>query len=132
MCMFGLTVSTAELTNIKEVMADHARIEAMQEELHQFNILKVWELVNKPFRKILMDVKMDFLNGPLKEELREPDADHAGCLDTRKSTSRGIQFLGDKLVNWMSKKQDRTSMSTAEAEYVALSTSCAKVLWTRT
>ncbi|GJR48671.1 hypothetical protein Tco_1316774 [Tanacetum coccineum] len=33
------------------------------------------------------------------------DADHAGCIDTRKSTSRGIQFLGDKLVSWMSKKQ---------------------------
>ncbi|GJR96218.1 hypothetical protein Tco_0268392 [Tanacetum coccineum] len=26
------------------------------------------------------------------------DADHAGCIDTRKSTSGGIQFLGDKLV----------------------------------
>ncbi|GJZ87140.1 hypothetical protein Tco_0658750 [Tanacetum coccineum] len=35
-----------------------------------------------------------------------PDADHAGCVYTRKSTSGGIQFLGDKLVNWMSKKQD--------------------------
>ncbi|GJU01377.1 retrovirus-related pol polyprotein from transposon TNT 1-94 [Tanacetum coccineum] len=32
------------------------------------------------------------------------DADHARCLDTRKSTSGGIQFLGDKLVKWMSKK----------------------------
>nr|GEZ03024.1 copia protein [Tanacetum cinerariifolium] len=31
--------------------------------------------------------------------------DHAGCLDTRKSTSGGIQFLGgDKLVSWSSKK----------------------------
>nr|GEV38109.1 retrovirus-related Pol polyprotein from transposon TNT 1-94 [Tanacetum cinerariifolium] len=27
------------------------------------------------------------------------DADHAGCIDTRKSTSGGIQFLGDKLVS---------------------------------
>ncbi|GJT97421.1 hypothetical protein Tco_1092939 [Tanacetum coccineum] len=27
------------------------------------------------------------------------DADHARCIDTRKSTSRGIQFLGDKLVS---------------------------------
>ncbi|GKG21061.1 hypothetical protein Tco_0383656, partial [Tanacetum coccineum] len=34
------------------------------------------------------------------------DADHAGCLDTRKSTFGGIQFLGDKLVSWMSKKQN--------------------------
>nr|GFD08741.1 retrovirus-related Pol polyprotein from transposon TNT 1-94 [Tanacetum cinerariifolium] len=29
------------------------------------------------------------------------DLDHAGCLDSRKSTSGGIQFLGgDKLVSW--------------------------------
>ncbi|GJV56635.1 hypothetical protein Tco_1457640 [Tanacetum coccineum] len=60
------------------------------------------------------------------------DADHAGCLDTRKSTSGGIQFLGDKLVSWMSKKQDCTAMSSAEAEYVALSASCAQVMWMRT
>nr|GEU89431.1 putative ribonuclease H-like domain-containing protein [Tanacetum cinerariifolium] len=43
------------------------------------------------------------------------------CLDTRKSTSGGIQFLGDKLVSWMSKKRDCTAMSSAKAEYVALS-----------
>ncbi|GJT14170.1 hypothetical protein Tco_0861212 [Tanacetum coccineum] len=60
------------------------------------------------------------------------DADHAGCLDTRKSTSGGIQFLGDKLVSWMSKKQDCTAMSSAEAEYMALSASCAQVMWMRT
>nr|GEW80118.1 putative RNA-directed DNA polymerase [Tanacetum cinerariifolium] len=61
------------------------------------------------------------------------DLDHAGYLDTRKSTSGGIQFLGgDKLVSWSSKKQDCTSMSSAEAEYVSLSTCCAQVLWMRT
>ncbi|GJR49208.1 retrovirus-related pol polyprotein from transposon TNT 1-94 [Tanacetum coccineum] len=57
---------------------------------------------------------------------------HAGCFVTRKSTSGGIQFLGDKLVSWMSKKQDCTAMSSAEAEYVALSASCAQVMWMRT
>ncbi|GJT24694.1 hypothetical protein Tco_0894631 [Tanacetum coccineum] len=56
----------------------------------------------------------------------------AGCVDTRKSTSGGIQFLGDKLVSWMSKKQDCTAMSSAEAEYVALSASCAQIMWMRT
>ncbi|GKB07382.1 retrovirus-related pol polyprotein from transposon TNT 1-94 [Tanacetum coccineum] len=55
------------------------------------------------------------------------DDDHAGCLDTRKITSGGIQFLGDKLVSWMSKKQDCTAMSSTEVEYVALSASCAQV-----
>nr|GEU83738.1 ribonuclease H-like domain-containing protein [Tanacetum cinerariifolium] len=56
------------------------------------------------------------------------DGDHAGCIDTRKSTSGEIQFLGDKLVSWMSKKQNCTAMSSTEAEYVALSTSCAQVI----
>nr|GEZ62299.1 retrovirus-related Pol polyprotein from transposon TNT 1-94 [Tanacetum cinerariifolium] len=61
------------------------------------------------------------------------DSDHAGCLDSCKSISGGIQFLGcDKLVNWSSKKQDCTSMSSAEAEYVSLSACCAQVLWMRT
>nr|GEW43573.1 retrovirus-related Pol polyprotein from transposon TNT 1-94 [Tanacetum cinerariifolium] len=61
------------------------------------------------------------------------DSDHAGCLDSCKSTSGGIQFLGgDKLVRWSSKKQDCTSMSSAEAEYVSLSACCAQVLWMRT
>nr|GEU78109.1 retrovirus-related Pol polyprotein from transposon TNT 1-94 [Tanacetum cinerariifolium] len=60
------------------------------------------------------------------------DANQAECIDTRKSTSRGIQFLGDKLVSWMSKKHNCTTMSSAEAEYVALSASCAQVMWMRT
>nr|GFC74446.1 copia protein [Tanacetum cinerariifolium] len=51
----------------------------------------------------------------------------AGCLDSRKSTSGGIQFLGgDKLVSWSPKKQDCTSMYSAEAEYVSLSHSRTK------
>ncbi|GKB04772.1 retrovirus-related pol polyprotein from transposon TNT 1-94 [Tanacetum coccineum] len=52
--------------------------------------------------------------------------DHAGCIDTHKSTSGGIQFLGDKLVDWMSNKQDCTVMSSAESESVVLSASCAQ------
>ncbi|GKA56110.1 retrovirus-related pol polyprotein from transposon TNT 1-94 [Tanacetum coccineum] len=187
MCMFALTMSIAEPKTIKEAMADSAWIEAIQEELHQFDRLQVWEIVDKPFGKNLiklkwlwknkkdenqtvirnkarlvakgyareegidfeesfapvarleavrifvayaahksfpiyqMDVKTAFLNGPLKEEDSDfeltafLDADHAGCIDTRKSTFGGIQFLGDKLVSWMSKKQDCTIMSSAEA-----------------
>ncbi|GKD89103.1 retrovirus-related pol polyprotein from transposon TNT 1-94 [Tanacetum coccineum] len=281
MCMFVLTVSTVEPKNIKEATADSAWIDAMQDELHQFDRLQVWELVDKPIGKMTinlkwlwknkkdedqtvirnkarlvakgyaqeeayksfpiyqMDVKTAFLNGTLKEEvyvaqpegfidpdhpekvylLRKAlyglkqaprawtsyppvpkrylyqsgqvrsrnsekhgmvnchtigtplatkpkldadlsgkpidqtdyhskigllmylksidsgfeltaflDADHAGCIDTHKSTFGGIQFLGDKLVSWMSKKQNYTAMYLAEAEYVALSASCAQVM----
>ncbi|GKA69980.1 retrovirus-related pol polyprotein from transposon TNT 1-94 [Tanacetum coccineum] len=60
------------------------------------------------------------------------DADHAGCNDDCKSTSGGIQFRGDKLVSWSSKKQDCTAISTTEAEYVSLSACCAQVIWMRT
>nr|GEX81029.1 retrovirus-related Pol polyprotein from transposon TNT 1-94 [Tanacetum cinerariifolium] len=59
------------------------------------------------------------------------DVDHAGCIDSRKSFSAGIQFLSDKLVSWMSKKQNCTAMSSAEAEYVALSHSRTKHIHTR-
>nr|GEY67926.1 retrovirus-related Pol polyprotein from transposon TNT 1-94 [Tanacetum cinerariifolium] len=38
------------------------------------------------------------------------------------------QSIGDKLVSWMSKKQNYTAMSSPEAEYVALSASCAQVI----
>ncbi|GJY49491.1 hypothetical protein Tco_0439447 [Tanacetum coccineum] len=60
------------------------------------------------------------------------NADHAGCNDDCKSTSRGIQFLGDKLVSWSSKKQDYNAMSSVEAEYISLSVCCAQVIWMRT
>nr|GFA73849.1 Gag-Pol polyprotein [Tanacetum cinerariifolium] len=43
----------------------------------------------------------------------------------------GAKFLGEKLVSWFSKKQDCTSLSTAESKYVSLSACCAQVLWMR-
>nr|GEX60310.1 hypothetical protein [Tanacetum cinerariifolium] len=51
MCMFALTVSRTEPKNIKEAMDDSAWIESMQEELHQFDRLDVWELVDRPLSK---------------------------------------------------------------------------------
>ncbi|GJT42897.1 retrovirus-related pol polyprotein from transposon TNT 1-94 [Tanacetum coccineum] len=141
MCMFALAVSTAKLTNIKEAMADHAWIEAMQEELHQFDILK-------------MDVKTAVLNGPLKEEVYVAqlddfiDYDHPEKVYRLMKARHGLKqaprawydelsnFLmskgftkGEKLVSWMLKKHDCTAMSTTKAEYMALSASCAQVMW---
>ncbi|GJT10575.1 retrovirus-related pol polyprotein from transposon TNT 1-94 [Tanacetum coccineum] len=49
------------------------------------------------------------------------DADHAGCQDTRHSTSGSMQFLGDRLISWSSKRQKSVAMSSTEAEYIALS-----------
>nr|GEV32045.1 hypothetical protein [Tanacetum cinerariifolium] len=44
------------------------------------------------------------------------DADHAGCIDYRKSTSGGIQFLADKLVSWMSKKRNCTALCSCHVD----------------
>nr|GEW83151.1 copia protein [Tanacetum cinerariifolium] len=182
MCMFELTVSTAKPKTIKEAMADSTWIEAMQEELYQFDGLQVWELVDKPFGKNIIKLnwlwknkKDEYQTGYAQKEgvdfdesfapvarleavsvgtqmaTKHLEADlsgtlvdqtkyrsmvgalmyltasrqdnmhatyHAGCLDSRKSTSGGMQFLGgDKLVSWLSKKQDCTSMSSAEADH---------------
>ena len=55
------------------------------------------------------------------------NADWAGCVDDRKSTSGGAFFLGVSLVAWISKNQTSISLSTAEAEYIAASKCCTQV-----
>nr|GEZ66447.1 retrovirus-related Pol polyprotein from transposon TNT 1-94 [Tanacetum cinerariifolium] len=57
MCMFALTVSRTEPKNIKEAMTDSAWIESMQEELHQFDRLDIWELVDKPLCTNVINLK---------------------------------------------------------------------------
>nr|GEZ70351.1 retrovirus-related Pol polyprotein from transposon TNT 1-94 [Tanacetum cinerariifolium] len=57
MCMFALTVSRTKPKNIKEAMADSAWIESMLEELHQFDRLDVWELVDRPLCTNVINLK---------------------------------------------------------------------------
>nr|GEW18712.1 hypothetical protein [Tanacetum cinerariifolium] len=56
-CMFVLSVSRTEPKNIKEAMADSAWIESMQEELHQFDRLDVWELLDRPLCTNVINLK---------------------------------------------------------------------------
>ncbi|GJU32696.1 retrovirus-related pol polyprotein from transposon TNT 1-94 [Tanacetum coccineum] len=59
------------------------------------------------------------------------NADHAGCQDTRRSTSGSMEFVGDRLVSWSSTRQKSVVISSMEDEYIALSGCCAQVLWMR-
>ncbi|GJW67210.1 hypothetical protein Tco_0121634 [Tanacetum coccineum] len=59
------------------------------------------------------------------------DVDHAGCQDTKRSTSRCMQLLGDRLVSWLSKRQKSDAISSTEAEYIAMSGYYAQILWMR-
>jgi hypothetical protein len=56
------------------------------------------------------------------------DSDHAGDIDTSKSTS-GIPFFGKCLVSWQLVKQQVVSLSSCEAEYIAASTASTQSLW---
>nr|GEX50391.1 hypothetical protein [Tanacetum cinerariifolium]GEX53709.1 hypothetical protein [Tanacetum cinerariifolium] len=67
MCMFALTVSRTKPKNIKEAMADFAWIEAIQEEIHQFDRLDVWELIDIPLCKNVIKMKWLWKNKRDKE-----------------------------------------------------------------
>ncbi|GJX71353.1 retrovirus-related pol polyprotein from transposon TNT 1-94 [Tanacetum coccineum] len=161
-------------------MADSAWIEAMQEELHQFDRLDVWELVDRPLCKNVINMKWiwknkhDEENTVIRNKARLVAKGYAQKerIDFEESfapvawleavrlfiayaahksflkalyglkqaprawydelsnflVSKGFSKGGDKLVSWSSKKQDCTSISLAEAEYVSLSACCAQVL----
>jgi hypothetical protein len=81
-----------------------------------------------------------YVNGSLQRGLCYPadtspilhaysDADYAGCLDTRRSTTGWCMFLGPALISWKSKKQDRVSKSSTESEYRAMSQACSEIFW---
>ena len=57
------------------------------------------------------------------------DADWAGNLDDRRSTSGNLFLLSNAPVSWQSKKQSNVTLSTTEAEYVALSSATQELVW---
>ncbi|GAV99168.1 retrotransposon Ty1-copia subclass [Lentinula edodes] len=57
------------------------------------------------------------------------DSDHAGCVDTRRSTSGYVFFMAGSPVSWSSKRQPSAALSSTEAEYIALSRACQQAVW---
>nr|GEX89050.1 ribonuclease H-like domain, reverse transcriptase, RNA-dependent DNA polymerase [Tanacetum cinerariifolium] len=52
------------------------------------------------------------------------DSDYGGATQDRKSTTRGCQFMGKRLISWKCKKQTIVATSTTKAEYVAAASGC--------
>ncbi|XP_066324526.1 uncharacterized mitochondrial protein AtMg00810-like [Miscanthus floridulus] len=59
------------------------------------------------------------------------DADMAGDIDGRRSTSVVLIFLGSVPISWLSLKQKVVALSTYEAEYVAAATAVCQAVWLR-
>nr|GEY76361.1 hypothetical protein [Tanacetum cinerariifolium] len=56
------------------------------------------------------------------------DSKYGGSTQDHKSTTRGCQFFGRRLISWQCKKQTIVAISTTEAEYVAAASCCGQVL----
>ena len=59
------------------------------------------------------------------------DADWACDLDTRRSTTGNVFKMSEGAISWLSQKQSTVALSTAEAEYIALSSATQEVVWLR-
>nr|GEU67171.1 retrovirus-related Pol polyprotein from transposon TNT 1-94 [Tanacetum cinerariifolium] len=90
MCMFALTVSRTEPKNIKEAMADSAWIESMQEELHQFDRLGVWELVDIPLCKNVINMKWLWKNK--RDEEKTVIQNKSRLVAKRYAQKEGVDF----------------------------------------
>ncbi|GJZ02892.1 hypothetical protein Tco_0520853 [Tanacetum coccineum] len=55
------------------------------------------------------------------------NSDYAGATQDRKSTTRGCQFLENRLISWQYKKQTVVATFTTEAEYVAAASCCGQI-----
>ena len=103
------------------------------------------QYMSKPSKDHWMGVKrvLRYLKGTLKYGLKfsaqeeKPelfgysDADWAGDVDTRRSTSGYVFQIGSGTVSWSSRKQQTVAKSSTEAEYVALSSATQEAVWLR-
>nr|GFC54612.1 integrase, catalytic region, zinc finger, CCHC-type, peptidase aspartic, catalytic [Tanacetum cinerariifolium] len=73
-CYYDAFLTSVEPKTYKEALTQSCWIEAMQEELHEFERLKVWELIPRPDKvmvitlKWIYKVKLDELGGILKNK----------------------------------------------------------------
>ena len=92
-----------------------------------------WIAVKRIMRYLIgtMHLGLLYRKNELKSCVGFSDADWAGDLDDRKSTSGYIFQMSGAAISWRSKKQACVALSTAEAEYIALASAAQEAVWMR-
>jgi histone deacetylase 1/2 len=90
-----------------------------------------WEAVKRILRYVkgTLQTGLQIRKSPLTGISIFTDADWAGDVDDRRSTSGFAVFVGPNLISWSSKKQPTVSRSSTEAEYKALANGAAEAKW---
>jgi hypothetical protein len=86
------------------------------------------------YLKSTSHLRLNYQNNLKDNEIRLNgycDADWAGDVDDRKSTTGCAIKINDCLINWISKKQSTVALSSAEAEYMAISATIQEMKWIR-
>ena len=90
-----------------------------------------WKAVKRIFRYLRGTVELGLLyeDNSNKSILGYSDADWAGDIVDRRSTSGYVFTLNGAAVSWKSKKQTCVGLSTTEADYMALSSAAQEAVW---
>nr|GEU70621.1 hypothetical protein [Tanacetum cinerariifolium] len=104
----------------------HHTIMARPTEKHVRTVKRIFQYIHRTVHQGLWYPKDSFV-----ALTAFADADHAGFQDTCRSTSDSVQFLGERLISWSSKRQKSAAISSTEAKYIALFGCCAQILWMR-
>ena len=90
-----------------------------------------WIAVKKVLRYLqrTKDFELTYRRSDHLELVGYTDADFAGCLDSKKSTSGYVFMMVGGAVSWKSVKQSITASSIMEAEYVACHEATNQVIW---
>ena len=113
-----LYVTTSRL-DVMEVIEQVTRFQDGPKETHIIVVKRIFR-----YLKGTMDFGRWYRQGNEVTLISYSDADWAGCVNDRRSTSGTTFFLGNCLVSWSSKKQSSVSLSTVEAEYIAIEACC--------
>ena len=75
------------------------------------------------------DIMLTYRRSEKSEIVGYSDADFAGCVDSRKSTSGYIFTLAGGPISWKSSKQTLVASSTMQAKYVACYEAVGQAVW---